>query len=48
MCPPGYHHNGLMITHALGHMIYGYTLLVPINQRVLKKLSKEHNISSHK
>ena len=19
MCPPGYHHNGFMATHALGH-----------------------------
>ena len=26
----------------------GYTLLVPVNQRVLNKLSKEHNISDHK
>ena len=23
MCPPGYHHNGFVATHALGHMIYG-------------------------
>ena len=22
MCPPGYHHNGFVATHALGHMIY--------------------------
>ena len=22
MCPPGYHHNGFMTTHALGHMMY--------------------------
>ena len=21
MCPPGYHHNGFIATHALGHMI---------------------------
>ena len=48
MCPPGYHHNGFMETHALEHMMYGYTLLVPMNQRVLSKPSKEHNISSHK
>ena len=48
MCPPGYHHNGSVATHALGHMMYGYTLLVPMNQRVLNKLSKEHNISGHK
>ena len=47
MCPPGYHHNGFMATHALGHMMYGYTLLVPVNQRVLNTLSKERNISGH-
>ena len=23
MCPPGYHHNGFVETHALGHMMYG-------------------------
>ena len=49
---PGYHHNGFMafnsLTHALGHMMYGYTLLVPVNQRVLNKLSKELNISGQK
>ena len=22
MCPPGYHHNGFVATHALGHMTY--------------------------
>ena len=22
MCPPGYHHNGSVATHALGHMMY--------------------------
>ena len=22
MCPPGYHHNGPVTTHALGHMMY--------------------------
>ena len=47
-CPPGYHHNGFVLTHAFGHMICGYTLLVPINQRVLNKVSKEHNIYGHK
>ena len=23
MCPPGYHHNGFVAIHALGHMMYG-------------------------
>ena len=29
-------------------MMYGYTLLVPMNQRGLNKLTKERNISSRK
>ena len=37
MCPPGYHHNGFVATHVLGNMMYGYTLLLPMNQRVLNK-----------
>ena len=45
---PGYHHNGFVTTYALGHMMYGYTLLVPMNQRALSKQSKERNISGHK
>ena len=44
----GFHHNGLVGTHALGHMMYGCTLLVPMNQRKLNKLSKEHNLSGCK
>ena len=48
MCPPAYHHNGFVAIHALGYMMYGYTLLVPMNQRVLNKLSKEHIINDHK
>ena len=48
MCRPGYHHNCFMATHALGYLMYGYTLLVPVNQRVLNKLSKEPNVSSDK
>ena len=24
VCLPGYHHNGLVAAHALGHMIYGF------------------------
>ena len=46
MCPSGYHHNGFVANHILGYMMYGYTL--PVNQRVLNKLSKEHNISGNK
>ena len=39
ICPPVYHHNGFVATHVLGYMMYGYKLLVPVNQRVLNKLS---------
>ena len=28
MCPPGYHHNAFVETHALGHMIYGVQLIM--------------------
>ena len=42
MCPPGYHHNGFVATHVPGHMMYSYTLVVPMYQRVLNKPSKEH------
>ena len=48
MCPPGCHHINFVATHVLGHMMYGYTLLVPVTQRVLNKISKEPNISGHK
>ena len=47
MCPSGFYH-GFVATHVLGHMVYSYTLLVPMNQTVLNKVSKEHNISDHK
>ena len=46
--PSGYHHNCFVATHALGQMMHGYTLLVPKDQRVLNRLSKERNISGHK
>ena len=48
MSPPGYRHNGFVGTHALYHMMYGYTLLVPMKQRVLNTLSKEHNRNGHR
>ena len=46
MCPLGYDYNGFVATHALVRMMYDYTLLVPMNQRIFNKLSKEHNISA--
>ena len=38
MSPLGYYHNDFEATHAVGHTMNNYTLLVPINQRVLNKL----------
>ena len=29
MCPPGYHHNGFVATHALGYMMYGLQIMCP-------------------
>ena len=46
--PHGYHPNGFVATHGFRHMMYGYTLLVPMNQRILNKLIKECNISTYK
>ena len=42
VCPLSYYQsaNGPMVVHALGRMMYGYTLLVPMNQKVLNKSSK--------
>ena len=34
MCPTGHHHNGFVAARALGHMMYGYTLLILMNQIV--------------
>ena len=45
MCPPGYHHKSFVATPATGHMMCDYTLLVPINQRVLNYPSKGRSIS---
>ena len=30
MCPLGYHHNGFVATHALGHMMYGSSIYIYI------------------
>ena len=47
-CLSGYQHNCFMATHAIVHMMYGCSLLVPMNQRVFNKLSKKGNISCRK
>ena len=33
MCPPGYHHNGFVATHALGHMMCCHKAIVVITGR---------------
>ena len=43
--PSRYHRNEFVVTYALGHMTYGYTLLLPMKQRVRNKLGKERNES---
>lgn len=45
ICPPSYYQssNGLMVSHALRHVMYVCTLLVPLNQRLFNKSSMEHN-----
>ena len=43
--PSRYHCNEFVVTYGLGHMTYGYTLLLPMNQRVRNKLGEERNIS---
>ena len=48
MCPPGYYHSGSIATRESGQTMYGYTLTVPKNQRVLNKLSKERNTTGQK
>ena len=39
--------HGFVATHALGNMMYGYTLMAPMDQIMLNKLAKELNISGH-
>ena len=48
MDTPGYHHNGFVATNAFGHIMYGYTLLVPMNQKSVRQVRKERSVSGHK
>ena len=36
MCPPGYHHNSIVATHALGHMMYVHLASVRFEHSVCK------------
>ena len=42
MCPPGYHHNGFVATHALGHMMYGYHLINRTSCAQVHELPQSH------
>ena len=46
MCPPSYHHSSFVATHARRH-VGSWTLLVPMNQRVLNKQIKKCNLNCH-
>ena len=39
VCPFGYHNNDLVATHALGYVIYGCMLLVPMNVKSAQVIS---------
>ena len=41
--PPTYYHSDFVATEALGYMMYGYTSLVPMTQRVPDKPRNERN-----
>ena len=42
MCPPGYHHNGFVATHALGHMMY---ILMWIGKQKFKLQLKKKSVN---
>ena len=45
MCPPGYHHNGFVATHALKHMMDGLMHIYIHNLymlRILNTLKQKH------
>ena len=48
MCPPGYHHNGFLATHALGHMMYGSCAQVhELSQSHCGENGEPHNMRTH-
>ena len=42
MCPPGYHDNGFVATHAPGHMMYGYHFINCTSCAQVYKLPQSH------
>ena len=43
MFPPGYHHNGIVVTYALGHMMYGHvSKYMSCHKAIVVITGKEH------
>ena len=42
MCPPGYHHDGFVATHALGHMMYGLHMMNRTSCAQVHELPQSH------
>ena len=40
MCPPGYHHNGIMAARELGHQMYGYINVIAFNLYIYYRKEK--------
>ena len=47
MSPPGYHLNGFLATYGFEYLMYGNTLLLPMNKKVLNKRRKEVRTSEN-
>ena len=43
MLPPGYHHNGFVATHTLGHMMYGYNGINRTSCAQVHELPQSHS-----
>ena len=47
MCPPGYHHNGFVATHPLGHMMYDIYIYIHILYSCVALQQQAAYFSSH-
>ena len=47
MCSLGCHYNGFVTTHTFWHMMHGDKFLVPMNQKVLNRLSRKRHVIGH-
>ena len=48
MFPSGYNRNSFLATDGFRSMMYGYTLLLSMNQRFLNKLNKKRHIKGQR